>query len=243
MDEFPGNLPGNSHSAKLKREQEKAGAEPVDTQTSEPAAEARRPKQVVTGKVTQRKKPLGSRMKEMFFSGGGEDVGFIEHLAQSVIVPKIKDMLLTLVKQTLDTIEQSAEEVVHGKTRTGTTRTVSSVTRRPVHNYNAPYRSSPTRSPVRSASPVTRAKIRRSNQIQDIILGSIEETDAVIEELSALIDDVGHCTVGDLYVVVGITPNATDEGWGWTDIRHALPRLLSTDEYLLVMPPPIPIEN
>jgi hypothetical protein len=80
--------------------------------------------------------------------------------------------------------------------------------------------------------------------VPDIELDSREQGENIIEELTAVIDGVGHCTVGDLYATIGMQPNQTDEGWGWDSVQAARVRLQpSTGRYLLMMPRPIEIQN
>lgn len=240
MSEFP----GNSHSSKMKKEEsENSGPVPSAQQQYDEHQKDKNDttiKQVVTGKV--RKKSIGERFREMFASEDGETFG--QYLVEKVIIPGIREVINTAVAQTLDGIKEGIEDRISGQGRARISKTTSYGTGRPVTNYNARYRSgsSPT---VRSAS--TRPPIpviRRSNVVEDVVLESIEHCDMVRDELNAIIDSIGHCTVGDLYSLVGIEIKKTDESWGWNSIDDARSRLIpSTGEYYLRMPPPIPIEN
>lgn len=242
MEDF-GNLPGNSHSKKLKDEQRKAG-ESENTTVSETPDSDEAPKQVkkvVTGTVRQRRKPLGTRLKEMFASENGDSFG--QYLVDNVVVPMMKDMVLSVITQTADGIRGGIEERLFGASTQERTRTTSYGTGRPVVNYTRYSSSSTNRPSGRSTPPAPRITVRRSNKVQDIILGTREDGEDVLDELRDKVDGFGHCTVGDLYTAVGITPTSTDHSWGWDNLDQARVRRLATDEYLLVMPSVIEIRN
>lgn len=256
MEDF-GSLPGNSHSEKLRKEQQKAGeSENSKAEGPIPSAQkqydehqenpSKQVKKVVTGTVKKRRKPLGTKLKEMFAPDDGDS--FSQYLVDQVVVPMFKDMVLSVITQTADGIRGGIEERLFGSSQQSRTRTTSYGTGRPVINYTRYSSSSTNRPSSRTSAPTPRITVRRSNKLQEVILESREEGYGVIEELQAKIDDFGHCTVGDYYACVGITPKSTDESWGWDmpdfDQRARVRRLASdSDEYLLLLPRPIEIEN
>lgn len=229
------DFPSNSISA---RTAEKApDQEPAETQTpSEPT----RAKKVVTGKVSEKKKTLGKRFKEMFLHDGGN---FAEHIAEKVIVPMVKDMALSIATQMVDGFRQGVEEMLFGPDGKGDRRRTSSYDQnRPRINYSRI--SSSTRVSRSEDRPSRNDRDRRSNRVKEIIVETRDEGDAVLEELEAIIDsEVGHCTVGDFYAACGESTVSTDEDWGWTDLRSARvvdcdPRSRNSQEFLIVMPRP-----
>jgi hypothetical protein len=50
--------------------------------------------------------------------------------------------------------------------------------------------------------------------------------------------DYGQASISDLYELVGITANFTDNKWGWTDLRSSSVSR-ARDGYLLNLPRPI----
>jgi len=230
------NFPGNSNSARMHKPTDKP--EEAKTEAAAPKKSADR---VVTGKVSTKKKPIGERFKSMFITDGA---GYAEFLVQKVLIPKAKDTLDTIITQALNGIAQGIQEAIHGGPapdhKTGRTTTVIGGNRPPLINYNQISRSSSTITRSTQAEPRI---LRRSNVLEDIVLPTREDCNAVIGELTEVIQSVGHCTVGDLYVCVGIQPNQTDEGWGWNNLRGAGARQLTTGEYVLVMPKPIEIQT
>ena len=236
MEDF-GSLPGNSHSAKLRKEQQNAG----ETETSEATetTENETPKKVVSGKVVTKRKPLGVQLKEMFASEG--DQSFLGYLIDDVAIPMIQETIVTVISSTLDGIKNGIEDrITGGRSENRTTRTTSYGTGKRV-DYNAQYRAS--RPSVRSAAPAPRMTIRRSNRVVDIFLETREDGMDIIEELQGKIDGFGHCTVADLYSCIpDMEIKTTDEAWGWDDLNDARVRRLATGQFQLVVPRPIPIQ-
>lgn len=76
----------------------------------------------------------------------------------------------------------------------------------------------------------------------EIILETRGEAEEVLSQLSDLIDTYRVATVADLYDLVGITHNYTDNKYGWTNIRNAEAQRCK-DGYMLKLPKPIPINN
>jgi len=80
-----------------------------------------------------------------------------------------------------------------------------------------------------------------SYSYDDIILNSRGEAEDVLARMDELIDSYGLVRVADLYDLVGITGNYTDNKYGWTNIRNAqIVRV--RDGYMIKMPRAIPID-
>ena len=75
----------------------------------------------------------------------------------------------------------------------------------------------------------------------DIILDSRGEAEEVLTRMDELMDTYGLVRVADLYDLVGITGNYTDNKYGWTNIRNA--EILRVREgYMIKMPRAVPID-
>uniref|UniRef100_A0AAU7GXA7 Helix-turn-helix DNA binding domain protein n=1 Tax=Streptomyces phage Scarif TaxID=3158858 RepID=A0AAU7GXA7_9CAUD len=231
MEEFPVNLPGNSHASKIAAPNTEESAEPT-------TGDDKKVESVVTGKVTRRKKTLGTRFKEHFLTEGES---FLDHLVNAVIIPKGKEIILSVVDQAGDAVKEGfAEALFPGRaTRPSTTRLSSFGTR---INYNNVSRTPPPGARPTGMPPRYTPTVRRSNVVEDIVLELREDVDMVLDQLRGVIERHGHCTLGDLYSLVDITPRNTDEEWGWTNLDKAGWRKVE-DGYLVVVPRPIPIDN
>ena len=82
-------------------------------------------------------------------------------------------------------------------------------------------------------------KLERGAKVkdQDIVLASRSDAEAVLTQLRSLLNDYGVVTVSDLYDLVGVTSNFTDNKFGWTDLKTAVIKGVRTG-YLLDLPIP-----
>lgn len=76
----------------------------------------------------------------------------------------------------------------------------------------------------------------------DIILESRVEAEDVISRMKEIIETYGFVRVTDLYDLVGITGDYTDNKYGWTNIRGAEP-VRVRDGYMLKLPKAVPLKN
>lgn len=87
-----------------------------------------------------------------------------------------------------------------------------------------------------------RSRIRRSvYDYDDIILDTRGEAEDVLNRMDDLIDAYGMVSVADLYDLVGISGNYTDNKYGWTNLRNAEVRR-TRDGYLLKLPKALPFD-
>ena len=88
-----------------------------------------------------------------------------------------------------------------------------------------------------------RSYTRRSvYEFDDILLESRGEAEDVLDSLDAIIDDYGSATVADLYELVGITGNYTDNNYGWKNLRNADIIRVHGGDYMIRFPKVVPIK-
>ena len=235
MDQFP----GNSHTARV-------ASTDTGTPPSETTSEPKKAGKVTDGRVYRKRKPLGSRLKNMFVDDGGD---FITHLVEKVIVPMVKEMVLSAITQSADGFRQGLERQLFGPDDQGRrNRPTSYGSSRTRVNYNGysngnRYNTGTTmRRDSSTRPPPNDGVIRRSNRVEGVLVETRENAELVLDDLNAVIDSVGHCSVGDFYAAVGLRPSTTDEEWGWNSLRSAEISKVGTDEFLITMPRPLPIE-
>lgn len=192
-------------------------------------------KKVIQGVAVRQKRSIGTRLKDMFIEDGGD---FADQLVKEVVIPKAKEIVLTVIDQTQLGIKQVVEQALFGQIRTHN-RPTNYGTGRPV-NYNG-MSASIIRPRADTGSHIRR--MRRSNVPDDVVVSSLEEGEMILEELDAKIDAMRHCTVADLYELAGIEPTGTDDSWGWTNLDRARVRLIGPSRYLIVVPRPQSIDN
>ena len=80
-----------------------------------------------------------------------------------------------------------------------------------------------------------------SYSYDDIILSTRGEAEDVLSRMDELIETYGLVRVADLYDLVGITGNYTDNKYGWMNIRNA-EIIRVRDGYMIKMPRAVPID-
>lgn len=179
---------------------------------------------VITGEAIQRKKSAGSKFKDVFTGEDARSVG--SYILFDVFIPALKSMLA-------DATSQGVERILFGDARRGSN---SSGGRQGYTSYNKMYSSKPTAGP-RELSRTARA----THNFGEVILSSRGEAEEVLDRLTALIDTYQVATVSDLYDLVGITGNFTDDKWGWYDLRGShISRI--REGYLINLPQTQPVE-
>lgn len=187
-------LPSNSHRVK----------KPI------PKDEEKNIAKVVTGPVVKQPKPLGRRFLDTFF--GGDAQGVVAYVIKDVLVPAAKDMIA-------DAVSTGIERLIFGEVRSSGRRSgFRSTSSGGYVSYNR--FSSGTVGRDENPRDISR-NARSSHNFDEIILASRAEAQEVISRLFDLVSQYEAATVSDLYELVGVSGNYTDEKWGWTDIRGA----------------------
>lgn len=195
-------------------------------QNPEPPAQ-KKVERVVQGEVVRRKKPLGRRIAEVFVGGDAKSVwGYI---AFDVLIPAAKDTFA-------DAFSQGIERMLFGEARSYSRRTG----RRPGGGGYVSYDRMSSRDRRDESRHVSR-RARASHDFDEIILPTRVEAEEVIDRLFDLTAKYETATVSDLYDLVGVSGNYTDDKWGWVDLRGAgVTRV--RNGYLLDLPRPEPLD-
>lgn len=215
VDEFPGNsrrIIGNP-----------AASRPEETKPQD-----RKVEPVVVGKVIRRKKSLGKRFMETFFSGDSN--GVLNYLVRDVLVPAFQATVT-------DVISQGIEKAVYGEVRTQhRSSRPGGIGSRNITSYDR-YSAAPR--PTVSAPVGPRRAPSRSSQydVGDIVLETRMEAQDVLETMSNILDQYDIVTVGDLYSLTKEPTQPQDYKFGWTDLSHADMRRVR-EGYMLILPQP-----
>lgn len=213
VEEFP----GNSKRAK--------------TASEEPKVEAKKVDRVVTGDVVRRKRPWSKRFKEFFT--GDDTRSVADYVIFDVAGPALKDMIA-------DIVSQGVERKLFGEARSSSRRRASSSAYSHVA-YNRP--GAPLigggRPDPRAGSMSRRA--RATHDFDEIILPTRHDAEEVIDRLFELVSRYDAATVSDLYDLLGISGQYTDEKYGWTDMRGSSVTRIKGG-YLLNLPRPTALD-
>ena len=174
---------------------------------------------VINRKVKTKKNDI-RKLTDIFIS---EDVVNVKsYILMDVLVPSIKKAIYDIVVNSLDmslfggrggSKRSTAERVSY--------RDYGASSRRDDRNYGA----------NRTASGYS---------YDDIVLETRGEAEAVLSRMDELMDEYQIVRVADLYDLVGITGEYTDNNYGWTNIRNASIERVR-DGYKIKMPRALPI--
>lgn len=194
-----------------------------------PAQEPKVVESVVTGTVSLRKPSIGKRLKETFVGGDAQSVW--AYVAYDILIPAIKDTVA-------DAFSMGIERMLFGDTRGGSTgrrgRPSGAPGRVDYGSFSKPavnrYGREETRTMSRSA--------RASHNFSEILLDSRVEAERVVEMMSLLCDQYQVVKVSELYDLVGVTGDFTDEKYGWYDMRGVSIDRVRGGQYLINLPRP-----
>lgn len=174
---------------------------------------------VITGEAKSKKNEI-RKFTDIFIS---EDIGNVKsYILLEVLVPAIKKAISDIVTNGIDM-------VLYGET--GHTKKDSAASKVSYRNY---YEKSNERRDFNSP------KTRSGYSYDDIILDNRGEAEDVLSRMDELVAAYGLVSVADLYDLVGITGNYTDNKYGWTDIRSASV-VRVRDGYMLKLPKALPL--
>lgn len=163
-------------------------------------------KKIVKGRVRQRKKPVGSRVKDAIISEDGKEV--TNHLIGDILIPALKDTIINLVSDGINML-------LWGDSNGGYSRS-----KRDNNRTRVSYESYYDRSNRRERQGRYSA---RSNKIDsdDVIFDSREEAEDVLDAMLEYLDEYDAVTVGHFYDFVGIRTNPRDFKWGWDNLASS----------------------
>jgi hypothetical protein len=217
------DYPANSYKSRAPKPVEEPKEKPV---------EEKRVEKIVEGEVVRRKKPLGRRFIETFFSGDAH--GVFSYVIVDVLLPAAKDTVA-------DAVSQGFERLLFGEVRSTSRRTG---TRPSGSSGFVSYNRYSTQTPSRREDPRGREisqRARAAHDFDEIILATRSEAEEVVGRLFDVVARYEAATVADLYELLGLTAKFTDDKWGWTDLRGAgVTRV--RNGYLLDLPRPEPLD-
>ena len=176
--------------------------------------------QIAQGKAAPQSKTGWRHFVGLLFGGDPKEVCLA--VGRDVAVPALQNFLFDSGIETL-------ERLIFGETRTEHRR---NSTRRDYVGYS---KRSGSRSAVGAREETRRT--RAVHHFKDVILETRDEADSVLSRMYDIIQTYKMITVAELYGLVGITAEYTDESWGWKDLRSASIRRVR-EGYLIDLPQP-----
>ena len=172
---------------------------------------------VVNGTVKTKKK---SKISKFFGNIVSDDATSIKsYIVSDVVIPSVKKA-----------ITETIDMILYGDSRKSRTN-ASKIS----------YKSYYDRSYSEPRSYSQLPPVKTGYSFDDIVLESRGDAEQVLSQMNDLIDTYGVASVADLFDLVGISGNYTDNKYGWTNLRNAEVKR-SRDGYVLDMPKALPIK-
>lgn len=190
--------------------------------------------QVTTGEAKRGKRSLGRQFRDVFI--GGDTKSVVHYVIFEVLVPQAKDMIA-------EAASSGFERLIFGENRPGGRRYGSRPQQGNYTNYANRYA-------IRGNNPVGRAErdpagrpqaSMQPHPIDEIILASRIEADAVLDRMYDLLNQYENVSVADLYSMIGWSSSHTDYKWGWTQLQNCQIRRIH-DGYVLLLPRPVALD-
>lgn len=181
---------------------------------------------VISGTAKVKKKSELRKFADNFIS---EDVDSVKtYVVRDVIIPSVIDLV---------------EDIVVGGIRTLLRGDSGRRDSRGGRSYGSPSYVNYTRySDRRDDRRSNDNQTRRSYGYEDVVVNSRADAEAVIEQMDGIIETYDMVSVADLYDLVGISSNYTDNNYGWKNIRNAEPVRLRDGGWMIKMPKPVPLK-
>lgn len=187
--------------------------------TSAPAE--KKVEKVISGKAKAKQKSEVRKLTDIFIS---EDAANVKnYIFMDVLVPAIKKAISDIVRDGIDMI-------LYGE----------SGRRKSDSRNNASYVSYSSRYDDRNDRRNDNNR-RQGYDYKDIYLDTKGEAEEVLDRMFELLEEYKMVSVADLYDLVGITANYTDNNYGWTNLQNA-ESVRTRDGYLIKLPNARPLK-
>lgn len=160
---------------------------------------------VTTGTVTVKKKTENKRIEE-------DLIGIWDYLWNQVIMPNGKDLIAEAGRSALDMI-------IYGSIDNTRRRSLSRNRGRGGHDYSRQYRYDDDDRQRSSNSGPRRGKARNRYECEILYYDDRGDAEVVLDTLLSNIEEYGKASVADYMSASGITPEWTDNNFGWFDIN------------------------
>ena len=180
-------------------------------------------------KASKRKKSMTKKFKEAFIGDDTDNQSVADYILYDVLVPAAKNTIN-------DMVTGGIEMLLFGERRG------NSHMRRDRGRSYVNYSGYSTRTDeTRGGRTATRRSGRDRVFNDDIVLPTRGEAEQVIDSLIDITEQYGSASIADLYSLVGIDSDFTDNNYGWTNLSTASVSRIR-DGYTLNLPRAYPID-
>ena len=202
------------------------GANSQKSKTPEPAEQPRVVAPVISGTAVERKESLRKKFLHAYAGDSAQSVG--QYLLMDVVVPGTKNIIADLVTQGIN-------RLLYGGSRPMQNGVRSNIGGGYGRYFNGGGQNQQTQQ-TQQSTPVVR-QAQPAHGFGEIILQSRSDAEVVIDSLRELIEAYGNAKVANLYSLVGITGDFTNQSYGWTNLSRA-GVIQIREGYLLDLPQP-----
>lgn len=200
------------------------GANSQKSKAPEPAEQPRVSGPVISGTAVERKEPLRKKFLQAYAGDSAQSVG--QYLLMDVIVPGTKNIISDLVTQGINRLLYGGSRPVQNGVR-------SNVGGGYGRFFNGGANGGQNQ---QQSQPVVR-QAQQAHGFGEIVLQTRSDAELVIDSLRELIEVYGNAKVANLYSLVGITGDFTNQSYGWTNLSRA-GVIQIREGYLLDLPQP-----
>lgn len=184
---------------------------------------------IIIGEATIRKPSKWRRFRSSFIAGDASSVS--EYVFWNLMIPALKDGMS-------DIIRTFADMMIYGEKRNhfGPTST-------PASGFGSTSKMNYAGISSGSRLVLSPAQVGPSEPMHvrynpnEIIVPTRSEAEGTIARMHEILERYNAVTVSDLYRLVGLSPDYTDQNWGWTDLTGSDVRRVG-DGVLIVLPTP-----
>jgi hypothetical protein len=200
---------------------------PPNSNVSKGGSEDKKLKRIASGEVHRKKRSVRRQFQEAFVVGDMRTA--VEYMLFEVALPSVRDAVV-------DSIQSGVEKLFMGDGRRRGSSSPPSGQAGYVNYGTFSAGRGLLSSPQRSMSRLGRAR----HNFDEIVLESRAEAEEVIDQMHEVIERYDEISVADLYELLGIPADHTDQKWGWRDVRGASVRRVRNG-FLLDLPGTDPI--
>lgn len=186
-----------------------------------------KPQPVVSGTAKRINKSEVRKLADVFLPGDVDNVK--TYIVSDVLVPSIKNAVSDIVKTGIDIL-------LYGEDRGGSRNKRASKTS---YTSYSSYYNDGNRGDYHDRY-ATR-KNESGYSYADILIPTRAEAEEVLSGMGDILDTYGTVSVADLFDLCGITPEFTDNKYGWKNIATARVARVR-DGYVIKMPKAIPLD-
>lgn len=231
MDDYPGNS-RESDTPKVNYVRNTA----AETPSADGPEETIKP--IVTGKVVRKPQSLGRKFNKAFFGMGFRET--VDDVLWNVIIPDARHMAEDIITGAVRRAIWGESRPTRGSDLYGrATNFIASRHTNYARQYQVPSR------PVQADPPPREIgrQERKYHNFDELVIPTRHDAERVLENMYLVLDSYQRVTVAAFYSMLDISPDQTDNTWGWTDLMSSEVRRHSSGGYYIRLPRPSPLNR